>query len=983
MRLLVNFFYCLLVFLPLKLFGQNYPSQNFTTSDGLANNAVRSLFVDSKNTLWIGTENGISVFEGGHFNNFFKEDGLAQNSCWGICEDANNNMWFASYGGGITKFDGKKYKVFTTLDGLAHNKTRKVFSYKDKVIVGTEYGISIIDINSNMITTPKEVFPHFGVFIVTDIFEYKDEIYFSALNEGFFKIINFTVNPKVIPVLEFMNCYSVGNFEYKFYSSNKGFIDVIDFGRRSVSRTTQFGQSIAWQYAKDKRDKIYAACWGIFDNNGGLFEIVDTKMIDLNAKFGIDSKKLLNVVYDKTNDFLYVGSKDNGFYQIQLDQKVVYEPFENKRIIDFNDNLILNQNGIDFTFKDSSQKRITRKDFKNFQRGFTLRDSFKSGQENRENYELNYNLDSEKIEFYDLVKHKMLYYVSSNIGIFSVNANAEILNYIPIHTYNFGFISDDLFYETHPYGSTKIYENLESLKVKQISKDVRDIISSVNLQGTTYFLSVFNGLSSYKNGLFRSYLKEGLFSEDKLKHCAVSDKGELIISSEFGEVFIIADLQGFENIMKISSETIIGNSISFLECYKDCIIIGTEKGINLYKDGRVRLLDKEQGISDCTFLSSKIVDDKLYLGTNKGYFKLNLESILNSKRTVSEVNISRILINNQSISTRDFEWFKFVNQDLETSYNRNTLSIDFTAKGSPYPSKLKYRYRLEAANQWSPYFEKANVFLPYLPFGVYKLEIEVSDLNSGTSKVFPLLTISILAPFYYRWWFIALVVLIILSIIFFTVRRSKSKARDKALIQKRIAETKLEALLSQMNPHFMFNAMNAIQNYVISNDTLNSLHYIGEFAKLMRKTLENSSKPKITLNEEIDYLKTYISIENMRFNNTVKVEFEVSDTVDLGSLIPTMLLQPFVENVFVHAFSNTTVNPKLTLHFSMENSTTLQIKIIDNGKGIDLKSKKGHQSKGILVAKERLSLLQNQLQESIEIRNNNPSGTIVVIHFQV
>lgn len=96
-----------------SLFGQSFPSRNFTTADGLPNNAVRSLFLDSKNILWIGTENGISRMENGMFTNIDESNGLSQNSCWDITEDSNGNMWFASYGGGISKFDGQKFTIFT------------------------------------------------------------------------------------------------------------------------------------------------------------------------------------------------------------------------------------------------------------------------------------------------------------------------------------------------------------------------------------------------------------------------------------------------------------------------------------------------------------------------------------------------------------------------------------------------------------------------------------------------------------------------------------------------------------------------------------------------------------------------------------------------------------------------------------------------------------------------------------------------------
>ena len=259
-------------------------------------------------------------------------------------------MWFASYGGGVTKFDGKKFHVFDISNGLAHNKTRKVFKYKNKIVVGTEYGVSIIDIKSNVVSTPKEVFPHFGVFIFTDIFQHKDQVYFSALNEGFFKIVDIESDPKVEKVLEFENSYSVGVFQDKIYNSNKGFIDVFDFSKKTPFTKLKFGRSIGWQYVLDSHNDTYVACWGIFDSSGGLYRIQDQTMIDVSAQFGIDSKKLLSVVFDKQNDVLYVGSKDKGFYKVQLDKSILSHTFLNQKVIRFRDNLILHNHGLDFTF---------------------------------------------------------------------------------------------------------------------------------------------------------------------------------------------------------------------------------------------------------------------------------------------------------------------------------------------------------------------------------------------------------------------------------------------------------------------------------------------------------------------------------------------------------------------------------------------------------------------------------------------------------
>jgi hypothetical protein len=175
------------LFFPYLVMGQYHPSKNYSTTDGLPNNAVRSLFLDSKNVLWIGTENGVSRMENGSFSNLSENDGLGHNSCWDINQDTNGNMWFASYGGGVSKYDGKKFTVFTTKNGLLANKTRKVFPFKNKIYVGTEQGVSIIDINTNKLITPK-VPTHKEDFISISFFEYRDEVYFASIFNGLFKI---------------------------------------------------------------------------------------------------------------------------------------------------------------------------------------------------------------------------------------------------------------------------------------------------------------------------------------------------------------------------------------------------------------------------------------------------------------------------------------------------------------------------------------------------------------------------------------------------------------------------------------------------------------------------------------------------------------------------------------------------------------------------------------------------------------------------
>lgn len=1001
MRFLNNLiFFSGFLFFPSLLLGQYYPSQNYSTKDGLPNNAVRSLFLDSKNVLWIGTENGVSRMENGLFSNLSETDGLGHNSCWDINQDTNGNMWFASYGGGVSKYDGKKFTVFTTKNGLPLDRVRKIFSYKNKMFVGSELGISIIDINTNKVITPKEILPHFGVFLVSDFFIYKNVVYFSTINEGLFKVDTATSIPKIIPVVEFKitgsdndpHVYSLGNYGSTLYSSNKGFVNIFDLEhlKNGIISTNTFGQSIVWDYVKDKRNEIFATAWGVFDSDGGLYQITYNKMVNVSDYYGIDSRNLLNVVYDKSKDILYVGSKDKGIYEVRLNKMIDYNLFEEKSIIDFevfnNKKVILHPKGISFfNTENTVLSSISSSDFKKAEINFIKKTKKPLPTHADDFFELNYKLPAEGIEFYRLVKHDKVLWVSSNIGLFEINFEGKIINYVPVHTYEFGFTPTNNFFETNPYGGVHVYDDIYNLKVKSFNEKVTTIVKILNHNDKTYLLSVFNGLYVYKNNKFQSYLAERIWNEKKFKHVTVNNKGQLILASEFGNVFLVEDSKAFKILKTITKKEIVGNTILFLESYKDFILIGTEKGINLYKDGVFRLIDKEQGLKDAVVTTSQIFDNQLWLGTKKGYYTVDLDQLIAPKRTVSEMEISSIAINNIPTSSANYEWFRFNSKELICDYKDNSFSIDFIPKGHAFSNKLKFRYRLKNTNRWSPYSEKANLFLPYLPYGTYNLEVEVFDSNAGKATIFNLLKIQIKPPFWMAWWFITLVVLVVFNVLVYLIYKSKRKSREKAVIQKRIAETKLEALLSQMNPHFTFNAINAIQDYIISNDIDNSLKYTGEFAKLIRKTLENSSKQSITIEDEIEYLKSYIVIENMRFDNRIEINFHIGTDVDVyHSKIPTMLLQPFVENVFVHAFNASFPSPKLTISFEMLSKNILECKIIDNGMSLTATKKmKFHQSKGIQLTKERLSLLQNSNVNPIEIQFTENNGTTVTIRLTI
>ncbi len=171
-----------------------------------------------------------------------------------------------------------------------------------------------------------------------------------------------------------------------------------------------------------------------------------------------------------------------------------------------------------------------------------------------------------------------------------------------------------------------------------------------------------------------------------------------------------------------------------------------------------------------------------------------------------------------------------------------------------------------------------------------------------------------------------------------------------------------QALRAQMDPHFMFNALNSIQNFILSRDTVSAINYVSKFSKLMRQTMESSLEETITIEEEIALLKNYLDLEKLRFNNVFEYVFELDDEIDASyTEIPSMLLQPFIENAVLHGLRHKKSDGVLKVIFLYQFEHILCI-IEDNGMGRERSAiinagREGHKSHGSSVTANRLALL--------------------------
>ncbi len=340
----------------------------------------------------------------------------------------------------------------------------------------------------------------------------------------------------------------------------------------------------------------------------------------------------------------------------------------------------------------------------------------------------------------------------------------------------------------------------------------------------------------------------------------------------------------------------------------------------------------------------------------------------------------------------------------------DNLRLDFVGISPSSNGHFKYHYRmLGLDSNWivNPSNDNSARYQS-LKEGNYIFQVQMLTEDGRSSEIVST-PLHISAPFWRKWWFYALfmvVVVVSLMLYFNNIIKKinernvfERKASQAALAQTRAEESlrraQLSALKAQMNPHFIFNALNSIQAFIFLNDKNSANTYLGKFSDLMRKTLDMSQQEAILLEEEIQMLETYLSLENMRFRGELEWQVEADEGIDIQEVtLPPLLIQPYVENAIKHGLSAKKGARKLKVFFRQQIENELLIcEITDNGIGraqaLVLKKQRqsSHQSFSTSATEQRLELLNkgrkrkiNVEYEDFYLENGEGAGTKVLIY---
>lgn len=429
---------------------------------------------------------------------------------------------------------------------------------------------------------------------------------------------------------------------------------------------------------------------------------------------------------------------------------------------------------------------------------------------------------------------------------------------------------------------------------------------------------------------------------------------------------------------------LIGSNIKCLTSHNGVLYAATDKCVNImYPNGKFNYIKQANGINAKEINAIGIINDIIYLATIRGLFYMPVN--------LSFTNIVQPNIKISSFSANDKQYP--TDKKISLPFDNNDILITFSGIALRSRTAMRYYYRIMGdVEKWQELPGNINyVRLNNLAPGTYEFQLRAANEDGILSNKSATLIIDVATPLWQKWWFILLLIILVstsVGVIFIVrIRNIKRKAE----IHNKITESQLTALKAQMNPHFMYNTLNSIQDLVLQKDIKNTNYYLSRYSTLMRKILEISEQNQVEMNEEIEILKLYLELEQLRFGEDFMYTISCDSEINQNTIyIPSMIIQPFVENAIKHGLLHKKGIKELTIRFEKKENDII-CTITDNGigrqKAAEIKSRSpiSHKSFATNATQKRMDLININRKNKITLNftdlysNNVASGTEVKI----
>jgi ligand-binding sensor domain-containing protein/two-component sensor histidine kinase len=985
-------------------FSQRIQFRNFNVKEGLAQSQVYDITSDKKGQLWMATRGGgISIYDGLNFKVLNHKNGLSNDFVFCFAKDNNQNIWIGT-NDGLNYFDGKNIKQYfpsnlgdqvwiqkiavdkhgrlwlaTTLglikfeNGKFENITEKlhlnkvvcngVFIDKDSVLYfGNDFGLFRINIENGYNKAFKLPYgsTNANISVTCLLRSTKNELLVGTYGYGMFKVENdrmyryldtvIGTQEKILDLYEdkqtlYMATLEDGVLSYNFQNKK---LDVTD-ERKGLSNNH------VRKIYKDRNGNFwYGTSGGGVSNFGGqLFTHFDRQS-------GLPDNFIYSVLQTPDRK-VWMGAGNSGLVRMSGDTMTVFNASNGfihtkvKAIKAYGQNTLLigtEGDGL-YVYHDSVFQFVT-------------------------------GLGRQFIKDIEVANDGNIWLATAGNGIYRLKPLDASFNNFDIRQFVDHIINPRVQYLNTQLAG-KVFYCTENQGIGLIE----------NEQESGFRLNTGTGIQS---DLTRSIS----IDKDGIAWIATNDKG----------------VSAFDLTKKkpvpFDNPLLSSLNIYILQIDKNGnLILGTEKGLeHVFLDKKHHVIkikhygkgDGFLGIETCLNAVCANNDGSYWIGTIDGLTLYNpSKGSVNNVAPLLTLSGLKLFYNPiENTPYKDLVKSLTSEDTLVLPHTQNHLTFDFMGVNISNGEGVMYKWKLENFDaDWSPVSAQHSVTYSNLPAGEYTLLINAANEDGIWDKKPLEYHFEIKEPFWKQWWFILIVLAVLIFIVYKfidwriqSIRREAAEKQHDLQMENQLQALEHKALRLQMNPHFIFNALNSIQSQIGNNNDQEARYYMAKFGKLMRQILNHSEQAWVDINEELEMVENYLLIEqfchNKQFDYELKVEPEL---LQEEYKIPSMIIQPFIENAIKHGFKNLTERKAhLKLEIYLENDLIF-CEIEDNGKGRDASvhqiDTSKHHSMAIGITKKRLQILhKNHAREFLTIvdlvNDGKPSGTLVklILPFQ-
>jgi ligand-binding sensor domain-containing protein len=915
----------LVVLLSGNVSAQDVTWKNYTIRDGLSHSNVYRIFQDRKGFLWFCTDYGLCSFDGRTFHADFKDStGFLNTSVLSDSEGDDGNKIVCTVNGllqftqsFVRYYPGTKKEYPPRSYFYAKERADNLWAIAHYPGTSTR---TLLRIDKSA-ATYREIFDADGERVVFNTLSaYKDELLFSSSN-GLYSVRDTTVVHLFPELISETVIDAVKDKQGRYWAGLRDRVVVVKDGRKLMEFVLPDGQQVNDVFL-DREDHLWIAI-----SAGGLLKLADGKVQNVPGLASI-GPVIINDIFQDFEGNIWLATYGSGLFMLHSTNILDHTSGNNipniysKTLKLIDDRIWIGTIGNVYKLEDD---RITR---------------FPVAMLNPEHYTYFLNQVNDELYIgaaYGLIIKKLFPpYAERRLtpGVISGCKDAKGRLWFGGFKNIYQLIGDSLV--EHPVSRL--------LPDKRINKLFEDSKGNIWC-GTGYGAFVFHPDSAnrVRHILEQQQITGDITEDNRQRIWLASTRGLTCLDKDRCRIFTKED-------------GLASTNVTALLPVGDVLWVGTSAGLNLIDLKTMQVKQLTPIIFRDVILSLCSKGRELYIGTTSRVYSIDMDE------PAQNDSPPPVFITSVRTSGKELEWPK----KLQLPYRENGLQIRFIGISYQAAHLVEYRYRIRGLDDEWRYTTNNLIEIPSLPPGDYTFILNARKNNGQWTKDVSM-DIAVATPFWKTWWFICAAGAMLVACLLFLTRRHTMKAeerkRKKLVGYNKMIYLKQQALAALINPHFIFNCMNSIQHFLNENDSGSANEYMADFAQLIRMTLEGARETFLPLHQEIERIKLYLSLEQLRFENKLQFHIEVQPEVDVKQVrIPNMILQPYVENAIWHGIMPKEGTGTIDVRFSLMDEELLKITVDDDGVGIDEDplhlTTIGKTHYGISLTRERLQLLR-------------------------